>query len=74
MQKLINTINNNFNNKTCVFVTNEVGAGIVLENALASKYRDVSGLCNQEIAKNATDVYFCFRYSYENKISFFLDY
>lgn len=58
MQKLINTINNNFNNKTCVFVTNEVGAGIVPENALARKYRDLAGLCNQEIAKNATDVYF----------------
>ena len=58
MQKLINTINNNFNDKTCVFVTNEVGASIVPENALARKYRDLAGLCNQEIAKNATDVYF----------------
>lgn len=44
--------------KTCIFVTNEVGSGIVPENALARKYRDLAGLCNQQIAKAADEVYF----------------
>lgn len=33
-----------------VFVTNEVGAGIVPENRLARAFRDAAGLVNQEIA------------------------
>lgn len=33
-----------------VFVTNEVGAGIVPENALARSFRDAAGLVNQMIA------------------------
>lgn len=33
-----------------VFVTNEVGAGIVPENRLARVFRDAAGLVNQEIA------------------------
>lgn len=33
-----------------VFVTNEVGAGIVPENALARSFRDAAGLVNQSIA------------------------
>ena len=40
-----------------IFVTNEVGAGIVPENRLARFYRDVSGLANQKIAAAAEDVY-----------------
>ncbi|BAL82633.1 putative adenosylcobinamide kinase/adenosylcobinamide-phosphate guanylyltransferase [Selenomonas ruminantium subsp. lactilytica TAM6421] len=42
---------------TTIFVTNEVGAGIVPENRLARFYRDVSGLANQKIAAAAEDVY-----------------
>lgn len=42
---------------TLIFVTNEVGMGIVPENALAREYRDLAGLLNQEIAALATDVY-----------------
>ena len=57
MQELINTVRS-VKNKTCVFVTNEVGAGIVPENELARKYRDLAGLCNQQIAKTADEVYF----------------
>lgn len=55
---LINTVHAQNANKTCVFVTNEVGSGIVPENALARKYRDLAGLCNQQIAKAANEVYF----------------
>lgn len=43
---------------TTVFVTNEVGAGIVPENKLAREYRDIAGLANQWLAKEADEVYF----------------
>lgn len=42
---------------TTIFVTNEVGAGIVPENQLARFYRDLSGLANQQIAGVADYVY-----------------
>lgn len=42
--------------KKIIFVTNEVGAGIVPENHLARLYRDVSGLANQKIAAVADNV------------------
>lgn len=42
---------------TVVFVTNEVGAGIVPENALARRYRDLAGLANQQLAGSADAVY-----------------
>lgn len=57
MSDLIQAVNHT-TDKTCVFVTNEVGSGIVPENALARKYRDLAGLCNQQIAKAASEVYF----------------
>ena len=41
----------------CVFVTNEVGAGIVPETALARLYRDIAGLTNQAFARAAEAVY-----------------
>jgi adenosylcobinamide kinase/adenosylcobinamide-phosphate guanylyltransferase len=41
---------------TVLFVTNEVGLGIVPENPLARRYRDLVGRCNQEIAKTADRV------------------
>jgi adenosylcobinamide kinase / adenosylcobinamide-phosphate guanylyltransferase len=44
-------------NCTIVFVSNEVGAGIVPENALAREYRDLAGLVNQMIAREAEDVF-----------------
>lgn len=40
-----------------VFVTNEVGAGIVPENALARAYRDAAGLLNQSVAAVSQEVY-----------------
>lgn len=40
-----------------IFVTNEVGAGIVPENKLARRFRDLAGLANQMLAANADKVY-----------------
>lgn len=40
-----------------VFVTNEVGQGIVPDNALAREYRDLAGLVNQQVAAVADEVY-----------------
>jgi len=42
---------------TTVFVTNEVGAGIVPEHRLGRLYRDMAGLANQQIASHAEEVY-----------------
>ncbi len=41
---------------TVIFVTNEVGLGIVPENALARRYRDLAGRCNQVIGRGADQV------------------
>ena len=41
---------------TVVMVTNEVGMGIVPDNALARRYRDLIGRLNQTIASEADDV------------------
>jgi adenosylcobinamide kinase/adenosylcobinamide-phosphate guanylyltransferase len=43
---------------TVIFVTNEVGCGIVPENGVARKFRDLSGRCNQAMAKGADEVIF----------------
>ena len=42
---------------TVIFVTNEVGGGIVPDNALAREFRDVAGLVNQKVAQAADEVY-----------------
>lgn len=41
-----------------VLVTNEVGLGIVPDNALARRFRDAAGLLNQMIARAADEVEF----------------
>ena len=43
---------------TVIFITNEVGLGIVPENALARCYRDLVGRCNQIVAEEADRVIF----------------
>ncbi len=40
-----------------VFVTNEIGSGVVPENAETRQFRDRAGMLNQVIAKNASEVY-----------------
>ena len=42
---------------TVVFVQNEVGMGVVPENALARRFRDCSGRCGQIVAGFADEVY-----------------
>lgn len=39
-----------------VLVSNEVGSGIVPDNALARKFRDVAGEANQRVAREADEV------------------
>lgn len=38
---------------TVIFVTNEVGMGIVPDNPLSRRFRDLAGRCNQVIARGA---------------------
>lgn len=42
---------------TIIFVTNEVGWGIVPDNPLARRFRDLVGRCNQVMAEGADDVF-----------------
>jgi adenosylcobinamide kinase/adenosylcobinamide-phosphate guanylyltransferase len=42
-----------------VFVTNEVGSGIVPDNALARAYRDAAGNANQRLATACDELWLC---------------
>lgn len=44
---------------TCpvIIVSNEVGQGIVPDNALARRFRDIAGILNQRVAEEATEVF-----------------
>ena len=42
---------------TLIFVTNEVGLGIVPENKLAREFRDLAGKMNARVAQEAKEVY-----------------
>lgn len=56
IKKLINTISRM--NLTAILVSNEVGSGIVPENPLARRFRDLVGLANQMMTKKADEVIF----------------
>lgn len=43
---------------TVIFVTNEVGLGIVPADAISRRFRDLAGRCNQVMAAAADEVYF----------------
>jgi len=43
---------------TVIFVTNEVGMGIVPDNPASRRFRDLAGRCNQLVAAQADDVIF----------------
>lgn len=55
IQKLIDVAKNS--DATTIFVTNEVGGGIVPENKLARRFRDLAGLANQLLAAQADKVF-----------------
>ncbi len=55
VSKLVKAVKRN--NFTVIMVTNEVGMGIVPENALSRTFRDIAGLTNQKLAKSADEVY-----------------
>ena len=41
-----------------IAVSNEVGLGIVPENPIARRFRDLSGVTNRIMAERASDVWF----------------
>ena len=55
IQKLIDAAKNS--DATTIFVSNEVGGGIVPENKLARRFRDLAGLANQLLAAHADKVF-----------------
>jgi adenosylcobinamide kinase/adenosylcobinamide-phosphate guanylyltransferase len=42
---------------SCIIVSNEVGLGIVPDNALARRFRDLAGFVNQRVAQAADEAY-----------------
>ena len=56
LQLLLQEISNS-NDKTVIFVTNEIGLGIVPENKLARYFRDITGRVNREVANAANKMY-----------------
>ncbi len=55
LENLISAAKNSTAN--VVFVSNEVGAGIVPENKLARIFRDLSGLANQKLAAQSEKIF-----------------
>ncbi|MBR6014341.1 MAG: bifunctional adenosylcobinamide kinase/adenosylcobinamide-phosphate guanylyltransferase [Selenomonadaceae bacterium] len=55
MKNLINAAK--ISDSTIIFVSNEVGAGIVPENKLARKFRDLAGIANQMLAEESEKVF-----------------
>ena len=47
-----------YKNKQIIFVTNEVGMGLVSPYRLGNLFRDIAGRVNQMIAQRADEVYF----------------
>lgn len=56
-ENLIETLRNTDNISRIYIVSNEVGMGIVPENEMARKFRDMAGVLNQKVAEVADEVY-----------------
>ncbi len=56
VEEFINTLMDN--QAKLIFVSNEVGLGIVPDNKLGRHFRDIQGLTNQKLAATADEVYF----------------
>lgn len=56
LELLLNLISSS-NGKTVIFVTNEIGLGIVPDNKLARYFRDIAGRVNQTVATVANKLY-----------------
>ncbi|MBF0329523.1 MAG: bifunctional adenosylcobinamide kinase/adenosylcobinamide-phosphate guanylyltransferase [Nitrospirae bacterium] len=56
IESLVSSIKGN--KSSLFFVSNEVGLGIVPDNPLARRFRDLAGTLNQSIAAVADEVYF----------------
>ncbi len=57
VEELIETLNATTTSRV-ILVTNEVGLGIVPDNAMARMFRDLAGSAHQRIAEICEDVYF----------------
>jgi adenosylcobinamide kinase/adenosylcobinamide-phosphate guanylyltransferase len=62
IQEVINEFISYISCPSCnlIFVTNEVGNGIIPENSTARLFRDIAGSTNSLIARKADSVYICF--------------
>jgi len=62
IQNAVNDFITYLSNPLCnlIFVTNEVGYGIIPENSMARSFRDIAGSTNSLIAQKADSVYICF--------------
>jgi adenosylcobinamide kinase/adenosylcobinamide-phosphate guanylyltransferase len=62
IQVVIDEFINYLSSPSCslIFVTNEVGCGIIPENSTARSFRDIAGSTNSLIAQKADSVYICF--------------
>ena len=56
-QAMLNTVSNQAS--PVIFVTNEVGGGIVPENKLARQFRDAADIMNQQVAATCDEVWLC---------------
>ena len=57
IERLISSLLSNHTSTSIFIVSNEVGMGIVPENEMARKFRDMAGLLNQKVAGAADEVY-----------------
>jgi adenosylcobinamide kinase / adenosylcobinamide-phosphate guanylyltransferase len=55
--KLVETLNITHHTSHIYLVSNEVGMGIVPENEMARRFRDMAGILNQKVAEISDEVY-----------------